>query len=146
MYLWSFIATITIIRLIPVLFFNYTLLQQFSLVQNDIDDLVLGLCSHYNRVHVSYLLHIYELPHQIINPYYYTRYFHAYVITKGTVSIYLFIPFKVTVYTSELKKLKHNCAGAQSTHVRSPQTYPSSTYHKTYCLQLIFVVMTRLQS
>ena len=38
-------------------------------------------------------------------------------MTRGTISIYLFIPLKVTVYTSGLEKLKHDCAGAQSTHV-----------------------------
>ena len=38
-------------------------------------------------------------------------------MTRGTISIYLFIPLKVTVYTSRLEKLKHDCARAQSTHV-----------------------------
>ena len=70
----------------------------------------------YDLVHVNYLLCIYELPHQVVNPCY-TRYFHAYIMTRGTISIYLFIQLKVTVYTSRLEKLKHDCAGAQSTHV-----------------------------
>ena len=38
-------------------------------------------------------------------------------MTRGTISIYLFIPLKVTVYTSRLEKLKHDCAGGQLTHV-----------------------------
>ena len=41
-------------------------------------------------------------------------------MNRGTISIYLFIPLKVMVYTSRLEKLKHDCAGAQSTHVCTP--------------------------
>ena len=56
----------------------------------------------YDLVHVNHLLRIYELPLQVVNPYY-TGYFHAYVMTRGTISIYLFIPLRMMVYTSRLK-------------------------------------------